>query len=176
MVRIVEYALKPLRSWHGKCNSEMRSCEESLAFYQAEACGASMAVFNDMLERLLGPWSLSDAGLGDVPPGVSRAEMTSDHPVVLEDDACAERLGQITLALLGKRLPSVMWHTSSVPGVFPRLLVQSQRESAIAWLRRRWEAWLALQDRRGEKWRLFRSRSLFNQAYVLKVTPTTSLL
>ena len=80
------------------------------------------------------------------------------------------------LCTLGRRVGTLLWHFSGIPGIFPKLLVPEGKRPALAWLKEVYEAWLVVKGKKTKTWVAIQARSPFKLVYVQKVCIATLTL
>lgn len=145
--------------------------EDSLAWYTHLACGAGLEPLREIAKRMRDISGLRKLGFLTkfLVPGTG-ADTSVDHLAVIDLDWMAMLLGTLAMRQIGRSMVENSWHVFGFPGLFPALLDPQQSGRILDRMRR---LWYIHQTKVGglnnSWWRLARQRSVFNDAYVLKV-------
>lgn len=113
---------------------------------------------------------LLDLGLGSRTSGAATAKVAADSPDMISDDYHANQLGRLVTAIVGRRLPTMAWHTDSYPGLFAGLADPAHADSILRRMRDDWQVWEAMQLQTSAFWGRVRNRSPFATKRVQQVT------
>ena len=86
--------------------------------------------------------------------------------MLIGDNTIANMCGNLTIALIGRRLCTTLWYCRCLPVAFCALLCDKTRDRTLVWLRASYEAWAKIDKRVALKWAKLKARSPYKLLFV----------
>ena len=154
LCRIIFTLVSPVRAEHGMNAQNARSPDGVRAFYVAAARGRTIAVLEEISQRLVNPRHLDYMGFTmDYSSGMP-AGMGVEHDMVREQNLMAEKAMNLFLSISRHRAGSMLWHYASWIGLFALAASDDENEVELCfeYLRRHYRGYLdALRCSSGSK-------------------------
>ena len=113
-----------LRKWHGRQNTDLRSCQASVKWYREQLAGGFMQHVLEILDSVVGDAALIDCGfcMGPNAP---------DNDTMQEDEEMADMFGQYSLSLAVARQKRVLDFLVGYPRSMAKVLTPAQAQSTV---------------------------------------------
>lgn len=158
----------PVRAWHGRSTAETRTMEDTLSWYVAQSKGAIFEPLRAIVTMVLdvgfwgslGLWDGTDMRFRD-PPDMLHAR---------SEDEVVKKVFDFALALVSRRMRTVLWHCRGYLGSWPLLLDPDMQEEALSDLADISHEWAKhVPHQGGPFWAQVRRRSSLSTAPVAQV-------
>lgn len=160
--------IKPIRAWHGQALTGAKSMAGALQWYLTQARGGVLEPLCEVATKLTESHFWEQVGLwvpGPVPPTTD-----PDHPAALAECDCAAKVFRFGVALMGRRLRTVLWHLEGFPGSFVQVLDPDMAGEKLRAVKDLYSIWQDdVKKQKGAFWNKFRDRSVFQTASVAQV-------
>jgi hypothetical protein len=168
--RLIAYMLQPFDDAHSLQNRTCRSRAANLHWYWEQSCGRAFDPILECAKLFSDPAAQEEVGILFTP--ALRAQLVGlavDSPLVVVQSSKAHTLGVFTIHLLWRYMTAAAWHLWSVPGIFARLTKEDTAGPALEFMKKAHAAWKVVQQKRGNTWASWKKRSIFQDAFCLKV-------
>ena len=164
--------LKPFRELHTQQSKMLRSAEEALEWYKRRSLGQGVNVLAAAADKSRDAVLLQEAGLwrgGNLPHGLRREDLSTQHPTVAGEDQVARYLGNLIANLIKHCSRSMMFHTHGWPGRLCAILDAEEGQRVLDVLRSDYETWLRVSTLTYALWVQFKKRYPFNMIAMKRV-------
>eukprot|EP00971_Amphidinium_carterae_P347707 6489836-Amphidinium_carterae.1 len=153
-----------IQEWHSNQNVQNRSSKASCQWWSDMAVERGRTHLDKMMACLRDRDFMIALELHITTAPAELLSIDYQDPLVDKEDEIAQKVGSLVIAVLSRRIRTLSWH-EGLPGIWPALLVESEREQAIGRIRQVVEDWRNAEGWDSGVWKKLRERSPLNQEY-----------